>query len=227
MKLIFFDWDEVKLRGFEARLRSALGDAAPFVELEFVHFTFDDFLGSGLGVGLTSVVSPANCFLFMDGGIDAAYLAAWPEIQRDAQGMMRSFGLKTALGRSFLPIGSALRVETGEVRCPTVVCVPTMFFPSDIRGSQNVQHAFWAALRLFKPNEVAGVPLLDTGVGLMTAEDCADQVAAALRMPSTVEHGDLKAETTYGWYVRSQMACAQPNTYANSEIDGDTRRVVF
>src|SRR5688572_12361259 len=69
--------------------------------------------GDILAIAEHCVVSPANSYGFMDGGIDAAYRAFFGrEIERKVQ---------DAIGRrpeGHLPVGSSLVVRTGHTRIP-------------------------------------------------------------------------------------------------------------
>lgn len=172
-----------------------------------------------MGLRLDAAISPSNCLLFFDGGVDAAYLKAFPNVQKDAQALMKRFGTTTALGRPFLPIGSSIRVSTGSSLCLYIIATPTMFLPEDIRGTQNVKHAFWAALKLkleVGDSHVA-VPCMGMGYGKLSDQECARQIDAAFEM-SLDTHDDLVSSNPGQWYVRKSMACEQPDTYANSEV---------
>ena len=95
----------------------------------------------------TMFVSPANSIGFMDGGIDAAYMAMFPGVQRAVQAQIRCLGKKTALGRYYLPVGSAVVVPVG-FEC-ALVSAPTMFLPHDVSATRNAYHAMMAALMAY------------------------------------------------------------------------------
>ena len=97
-----------------------------------------------------ALISPANSFGFMDGGIDKVYSEIFPGIQKKVQDKIKTFNLETTLGRNYLPIGSAITVQTGNYKCPFLVAAPTMFFPGNIKGTNNVCAAFIAILYLAK-----------------------------------------------------------------------------
>ncbi|MBB3662534.1 O-acetyl-ADP-ribose deacetylase (regulator of RNase III) [Prauserella sediminis] len=160
--------------------------------------------GSVLDVGAHAVVSPANSYGWMRGGIDAMYAKAFPGIEQ----RVRSAVLAYHGGE--LPVGEALAVPTGEPTPAWLISAPTMREPGEQLPPDTV-HPYLAAKAVFMlwaegtadPAEgsdgtdgangaVAGgaVPLreavttialpgLGTGVGGVAPETCAHQVAAA------------------------------------------------
>src|SRR3954469_22283556 len=79
------------------------------------------YRGSILDVDCDAVVSPANSFGFMDGGIDAIYLNHFgTQIQTRARRQI----FEQHSGE--LLIGKADVVETGDTKIPFLVVAPTM-----------------------------------------------------------------------------------------------------
>ena len=79
-----------------------------------------------------AIVSPANSFGFMDGGIDAVYTAFFgPRLQRDVQSAIR------LLPRQELLVGEALAVNTGNARYPCCIAAPTMRRPMRLWDGTN------------------------------------------------------------------------------------------
>ncbi len=134
--------------------------AVPFVDVAH---------GSILDVTADAIVSPANSFGYMDGGIDLAYCHFFGfGIQERLQSHLREkhFGE--------LPVGTATIIETGDARFRFMVSAPTMRVPCNISRSINVYLAFRAALiSVVKYNEreshspirSLAVPGLGTGIG--------------------------------------------------------------
>jgi O-acetyl-ADP-ribose deacetylase (regulator of RNase III) len=129
-----------------------------------------------------AVVSPANSFGFMDGGIDLAYRRYFGrEIQLRVQGKIKNdfFGE--------LPVGQATVVSTGHENIPHLVVAPTMRIPDRIGDTLNVYLAFRAALlavlahnrRTATAIESLRVPALGTGVGAMPLVRAGRQMHAA------------------------------------------------
>lgn len=139
-----------------------------------------------------AVVSPANSFAFMDGGLDAHYLTTFgPQVQDAA----RAAVLYRHGGE--LPVGIADLVPTGHSRIPYLIVAPTMRVPMQLPADTvNPYLAARAVLRLVERAVIpdgpdAGTPVRDavrriaipglgTGVGRVPPEVCARQVRTAL-----------------------------------------------
>src|SRR5215831_14903577 len=80
--------------------------------------------GSILDASCDAVVSPANSFCFMDGGIDALYIQrfGW-----QVQDRLRRKILEQHHGE--LIVGNAEIVETGDAGIPFLIAAPTMRVP--------------------------------------------------------------------------------------------------
>jgi O-acetyl-ADP-ribose deacetylase (regulator of RNase III) len=147
--------------------------------------------GSIFEVPCDAVVSPANSFGFMDGGIDALYLDYFgPEIQR----CVRRQILTKHAGE--LVVGAADVVETGHTAIPYLIIAPTMRVPMVLHDSVNPYLAARAVFLLIRDGVFAtgtrqgeriaatirtvALPGLGTGVGRIPAATCAHQVRTAL-----------------------------------------------
>jgi O-acetyl-ADP-ribose deacetylase (regulator of RNase III) len=130
-----------------------------------------------------AIVSPANSFGYMDGGIDLVYLRrfGW-ELQTRLQAHLRD------AHDGELPVGQATIVETFDTAIPYLVSAPTMRIPMNVSNTINAYLAFRAAIRAVKLHnrEAAGAtirtvlcPGLCTAVGRMPPDLCARQMAAA------------------------------------------------
>jgi O-acetyl-ADP-ribose deacetylase (regulator of RNase III) len=129
-----------------------------------------------------AVLSPANSFGFMDGGIDLLYSRhfGW-ELETNLRTLLseRHFGE--------LPVGQAVVLATGHKSIPFLVSAPTMRVPMSIRGTPNVYLAFRAALiAVLTHNASAGPPIqsllvpgLGTGIGEVAPERAARQMRLA------------------------------------------------
>ena len=129
-----------------------------------------------------AVVSPANSFGYMDGGIDLAY--------RKFFGHDLQVKLQRRIREQFageLPVGQATVVETSHEAFAYLVAAPTMRVPDRIGDTVNVYLAFRATLlAVIKHNETSGAPIrsirapgLGTGVGGMSVRRAAFQMRAA------------------------------------------------
>ena len=127
------------------------------------------------------IVSPANSFGFMDGGLDLAI--------RDRLGESVERELQNQISQQYhgeLPIGHCLTIETGSSQWPHLAAIPTMRVPSIIQGTLNVYYAFRALLLCSIGTENAKFnsvlcPGLGTGVGGVSPENCAGQMAFAYK----------------------------------------------
>lgn len=107
--------------------------------------------GDIFDVRADAIVSPANSFGYMDGGIDLAYSERFgPGLQARLQRLLREehFGE--------LPVGQAVIVETLDDQLPFLVSAPTMRVPGPVPTSVNAYLAFRAALIAVKQHNAAG-----------------------------------------------------------------------
>jgi O-acetyl-ADP-ribose deacetylase (regulator of RNase III) len=124
-----------------------------------------------------AILSPANSFGFMDGGIDLAYshFFGWDLQDRLQERLRRDYSGE-------LPVGSAVIVPTRHQTIPYLVSAPTMRVPDNVADTVNVYLAFRAALLVVKAStEIKSLvsPALGTGVGAMPIERAARQMYAA------------------------------------------------
>lgn len=124
-----------------------------------------------------AILSPANSFGFMDGGIDLAYshFFGWDLQDRLRERLRREYSGE-------LPVGSAVIVSTHHQDIRYLVSAPTMRVPANIADTVNVYLAFRSALLVVKAAaETKSLlsPALGTGVGGMPVERAARQMYAA------------------------------------------------
>lgn len=181
---------EIHLRDLNPDLARAWSVA--FAGLANVHVS----AGQIFDVAADAVVSPANSFGFMDGGIDLVYSRhfGW-ELPQRLQARIR------AEHDGELPVGEALIVETGDARIPYCVSAPTMRVPQDVSETVNAYLAFRAVLRAIRAH--GGIrsllcPGLGTAVGRMPPDRCARQMYAAY---AVVALGQVWAPVSLGQAV--------------------------
>jgi O-acetyl-ADP-ribose deacetylase (regulator of RNase III) len=136
------------------------------------------------GPSADALLSPANSFGFMDGGIDLVYVNrfGW-SLQDRVQAMIRQ------QHDGELPVGQAIIVPTADTPIQWLVASPTMRVPMDVANTPNAFLAFRAALQAIKRhNETASAstriesllsPGLGTAIGKMPYERCARQMRLA------------------------------------------------
>jgi O-acetyl-ADP-ribose deacetylase (regulator of RNase III) len=137
-----------------------------------------------------AIVSPANSFGYMDGGIDLLYSRyfGW-ELETNLQSLLaeRHYGE--------LPVGQAVILATGHKSIPFLVSAPTMRVPMGIGDTVNVYLAFRAALIAVLahdadksgPIQSLLVPGLGTGIGEVAPERAARQMRLAY---NAIIHGE-------------------------------------
>ncbi len=136
-----------------------------------------------------AMVSPANSFGIMDGGLDLAI--------RDTLGLTVEQRVQERIladHHGELHVGQALIVPTESPRWPLLVAAPTMRVPADVSHTVNAYLAFRAILLAVREwNQSSETPPvqsllcsgLGTGVGGMRAAVCALQMRMAYRQIST------------------------------------------
>lgn len=144
--------------------------------------------GSIFDVPCDAVVSPANSFGFMDGGLDLriSHFFGW-HVQERVQQRIREHH------HGELLVGAAEIVPTGHARIPFVIAAPTMRVPM-ILGEETVQvylatrgvlllimHGrFDDGTPIRKAVQTVAIPGMGTGVGQVPYAICARQMRTAI-----------------------------------------------
>lgn len=131
------------------------------------------------------LVSPANSFGYMDGGVDRAILY---ELGDHIQTLVQSSIEEKFHGE--LPIGSSLIIKTNNSKWPHLACAPTMRVPSNVSNTLNAYLAFKAILSEIisinqaTPNTIRSLVCcgLATGIGGLNANLCAKQMKYAYEL---------------------------------------------
>ncbi|HEY1013170.1 MAG TPA: macro domain-containing protein [Herpetosiphonaceae bacterium] len=159
------------------------------------------------------MVSPANSFGLMDGGIDAAILNFFGE---DLQERVQRRIIADYLGEQ--PVGTAFVVETGHPRHPFLAHAPTMRVPMAVDQSENAYLAMWAMLLAVRRHNQAGAsqietvacPGLATATGRMLHREAARQMAQAyaffLQPPAAPAEIDWQWAAERHWRIRRRDA---------------------
>jgi len=152
--------------------------------------------GDIFDIGADALVSPANSFGFMDGGLDhqISERLGW-DIQDAVQRAIQARPLRELL------IGEAIVVPTRDARTPWLIAAPTMRVPMRISESVNAYLAMKAILIAARahhdaiPIESIAVPGLGTGVGKIDPNTAARQMWQAY---DEVVHGNFTAPASFG-----------------------------
>ncbi|MEE9491934.1 MAG: macro domain-containing protein [Gammaproteobacteria bacterium] len=150
--------------------------------------------GNILDFAEDTIVSPANSYGYMDGGIDKVYRDHFGiEIEKTVQNAIK----KT--GKQFLPVGSALIVKTHDARVPHMIIAPTMFLPEPVKP-KNCFFAMSAILNIYTKHHTTiqniYCPGLGTGIGQVEPLDSAKEMKAAyIQWQKTTNNGDINPAT--------------------------------
>jgi O-acetyl-ADP-ribose deacetylase (regulator of RNase III) len=139
-------------------------------------------VGDILETNVDAILSPANSFGFMDGGIDLLYSRFFGWELQDA--------LQERIASEYdgeLPVGQAILLPTGHKAIGFLVSAPTMRVPAVIDGTVNVYLAFRAALLAVQRHNTGrgpkirslASPALGAGIGGMPFARVARQMFAA------------------------------------------------
>ena len=133
-----------------------------------------------------AIVSPANSFGIMDGGLD---LAIRNELGFQVETDIQKVILNKYHGE--MPIGSAEIISTSHDRCSYIITAPTMRIPENVAFTLNTYIAFRAiliAINSFnesKPKRTIKTLIcsgLGTGIGSMEPTKCAAQMRIAYKL---------------------------------------------
>ncbi len=130
------------------------------------------------------MVSAANSFGLMDGGVDAAITNFFGDslMQRVQERILQEF-----LGEQ--NVGTSIIVETGHPDHPFIAHTPTMRSPMEIAHTDNIYRATWAMLLAVRQHNagherkirVVACPGLGTGTGHVPFAEAARQMSMAYR----------------------------------------------
>lgn len=123
------------------------------------------------------LVSPANSFGFMDGGIDLAYskVIGWHLQERLQEKIKNEFDGELLVGQSCI-------IDTDYKQYPKMIAAPTMRVPMYLDGSANVYlaaKATFLAVKRSGEETSCVIPGLGTGTGHVSFALCANKMRMA------------------------------------------------
>lgn len=122
-----------------------------------------------------ALVSPANSFGFMNGGIDAVY--------SNNIGLHLQYRVQEEIKKNYngeLLIGQALEIPTDNAKWPVLIAAPTMRIPAIIHDTTDVYLSTKAALRIaFNKGYKVAMPGMGTATGAVHPRIAAKVMRAA------------------------------------------------
>lgn len=154
-----------------------------------------------------AMVSPANSFGFMDGGLDYALSErfGW-DLEKKLQKQIKE------LPEGELLVGQAIVLETGDNEVPLLISAPTMRIPTNfnIDTSVNAYLAMKAVLIKAKTDDrisSVAIPGLCTGVGRMQPMTAARQMFQAyleIILEQRMDFSTFGEAQKYHWNINPQ-----------------------
>lgn len=139
-----------------------------------------------LNYSANAIVSPANSFGFMDGGIDLIYTKFFgSKIEKKVKKCIQDFY------NGELLVGQAITVKTQNNQIPILISAPTMRVPENINNTPNVYLAFKSVLFAVKRynEKYKSYPIQSILCpGLGTATGSVDPNNSAFQMRIAYEH---------------------------------------
>jgi len=164
-----------------------------FKDEKDINISFGNIFDDGEHMNVDAIVSPANSFGYMDGGIDFVYskFFGWKLDEK-----LREILWQEHNGE--LLVGQAVVVDIREVNpktpIPYLISAPTMRVPMEITHTVNAYLAFVAALRVAdKHPNINSIlcPGLGTAIGRMPYSVCAIQMHAAWKRYNNPKYFDV------------------------------------
>jgi len=156
------------------------------------HISCGDIFDDGPHMTVDAIVSPANSFGFMDGGIDYVYseFLGWGMSEDLRKAIHVDHGGELLVGDAVVV---DIRDSNPKTPIPYLISAPTMRVPLDIRGTVNAYLAFRAVLRASKKYDIKSIlcPGLGTAVGKLPHKVAALQMHAAYRQFTRPEVMDV------------------------------------
>jgi O-acetyl-ADP-ribose deacetylase (regulator of RNase III) len=167
MKLVLFDLNE----GLCCEWASAFFGND---DVKVLNASLDDVV---TGQEFQAIVSPANSFGIMDGGIDKPLAEAFPEVQKNVTDVVNE------LWDGYLPVGAIALADTEDERHPYLIVAPTMPYPQRVINPWIVYDVMRSLLGLADTLaiESIAIPGLATATGGVAPKTAASLMAVAYK----------------------------------------------
>jgi len=174
MKILFFDISSELISTYQKYLSNING-----LETFFILDRIENIINK---YKLDALISPANSFGMMNGGIDKNYTELFSEIEKTVKSGINVAKLgKSWDGTYYLPVGQNIVVPINHDYCKFMIVMPTMYMPSNIKDTNNVYSTFYGFLTHFYIQDIiVGCPGLGTGVGCLSSLESCKQIMQAI-----------------------------------------------
>lgn len=166
MEIILFDRNEIMIKSWQMEFKD-------FTNFKYHQGDFKEIVTNNKN---TSIVSPANSFGVMNGGIDLAYSEhfGWHLQETVQECIKKDYDGELLVGQSFI-------TETYNNEIPYIIIAPTMRLPMLSHDTPNAYLAMKSILRTALKNNIEYLLIsgLCTGAGKMSYERCANQMYIA------------------------------------------------
>lgn len=190
-----------------------------------IHISCGDIFAEGPHLNVDAIVSPANSFGFMDGGIDFIYSEyfGWgigdklrEELWQHHHGELlvgQAITIDMRTTPAYSTPGSPVKSRIDQI--PYLISAPTMRVPMNVSNTANAYLAFVAVLREARKNEFKSIlcPGLGTAVGKMPHDVCAVQMYEAYKHCDKPRFHDVLSNAH-----RLHYSMLSANTYLMSEF---------
>lgn len=173
-KIIFFDYNKDKISQYQ----KVLGNID---NTSFINCSLDDLFKK---YNVDILVSPANSYGIMTGGIDRDIVKLFPTVEKNVLKKVNESVYNDSSLKKYIPVGKCKHVplnNNGKI----LLIAPTMQLPHNIVETNNIELAFSAILKAIKNLDdcvIVACPCLGTGVGGMSGTESAVQILRAIQL---------------------------------------------
>lgn len=175
---------KIYLRDRNLELTQAWGKA--FKNHENVYISCGDIFSDKNYLNLDAIISPANSFGYMDGGIDYVYSEyfGWGVSAYLREKIWQNHYGELLVGESCIINMQEIKEDVNLEKVKKMkylISSPTMRVPMDVSKTVNAYLAFKSALRIAKKYNINSIlcPGLATSIGKMSYDNCAYQMLKA------------------------------------------------
>lgn len=171
-QFLFFDINKNKINEYKSTLQQ-------FTNTSFLNSSLDDLVTN---YKFDILVSPANSFGDMRGGIDEFISKKWPGIDKNVLSKVSESKYVDYSDKKYIPVGHCEIVSLDIKTNKYLLIAPTMYLPGNIYGTNNVERAFSAIMKQIEnyKNVIIACPCLGTGIGGLSGTDSALQIKNVL-----------------------------------------------